>query len=92
MNGYVFYLLFRDPKNTSDENRRLEKCFYKDTPGSKRLDPNTANAIVYPSSASILDVAENTPVFRSNIVRGARWVKERKIQRKLTQPPQTVPV
>ena len=82
MNGYVFWILFRNPENTSTENRRLEKHFYAETPGAKRLDPSTTHTLKYPSSLSILDVVKRTPTVRSNIARGARWVEQRKNRRK----------
>ena len=82
MNGYVFYILFSNPENTAAEYRSLEKRFYAATPGAKRLDPSTANTVIYPSSLSMVDVAKNASFLRSNVARTARWVKERQSQPK----------
>lgn len=82
MNGYLFWILFRNPESTSAENRRVEKQFFRETWGAKRLDPSTTHTIMYPSSLSILDVAKRTPFVRSNIARTARWVEQRKNRRK----------
>jgi len=78
MNGYYFYLLFRNPDGTAAEHRKLERHFYGEVKGAKHLDPNTATTIIYPSSVSILDLAKNEPFLQSSIAGAAQWTEDRK--------------
>lgn len=82
MNGYYFYVLFRNPKSTAAEHRTLEKHFYAEVKGAKSLDPNTATTIIYPSSVSILDFAKNERFLQSSIAAATQWVEARKKQGK----------
>jgi len=77
MNGYVFYLLFRNPKNSSVDNRSTERCFYKENRGATKIHPTATKAVIYPSSLSIMDVVRSNPILKSNIGRGAKRVDAR---------------
>lgn len=81
MNGYVFYVLFANPNSTTAQLRTLEKRFYSETTGGKRLDPRTSKAVIYPSSLSILDVAKREPLLQATLAATTRLVEERKKRR-----------
>lgn len=81
MNGYVFYVLFANPSSTTAQLRTLEKRFYSETKGAKRLAPKTSKAVLYSSSLSILDVAEREPLLQATLAATTRWVEQRKKKR-----------